>query len=345
MSNTSSLSSSGSGGHSATSISSVISNSNTFTTTSSTITSTISTPSTTTSASQGGDGGKSGNEASASASLYLYTFLATLVLLLSVSAAIILRSLLLRRRHQRMVAEAIRNGTWVPPSPGGSGTFLFGNNGRRVDLTKKPRMWEAFVGSRERHAHLHTQRTGKAETLTEWEWDSIRPFAAAYVDQPSSNDPVSAISSVPPPEHPSVSARMRSLFRRSPRRTPAPIPAEYRTTTATTTLVPVTAPPLGSATPPSTAPAAPAPPQKVRVAVLIAMPQPPEAKSRSPTPQPVASTSTAIIPPPSDIDEEPELPHIEFGVAELDVSLSHTQPDRNKDVRSSVASGSSSSVA
>ncbi|KAG5732940.1 hypothetical protein E4T56_gene17250, partial [Termitomyces sp. T112] len=64
------------------------------------------------------------NNGNTSATLYLYTFLATLVLLLSVSAAIILRSLILRRRHQRLVAEAMRNGTWVPPSPGATGPFL-----------------------------------------------------------------------------------------------------------------------------------------------------------------------------------------------------------------------------
>jgi hypothetical protein len=64
----------------------------------------------------------------------VYTFLATLILLLGVSAAIVVRSLLLRRRHRRMVEEAIRNGTWVPPAPK-----------VRVDLRKKPRLWDAWV--------------------------------------------------------------------------------------------------------------------------------------------------------------------------------------------------------
>jgi hypothetical protein len=72
----------------------------------------------------------------------VYTFLATLVLLLGVSAAIVIRSLLLRRRHRRMIEEAIRNGTWVPPAHGGGA----GNGGRqKVDLSKKPKMWEAFL--------------------------------------------------------------------------------------------------------------------------------------------------------------------------------------------------------
>ncbi|KAJ6587999.1 hypothetical protein B0H19DRAFT_1097657 [Mycena capillaripes] len=64
----------------------------------------------------------------------VYTFLATLILLLGVSSAIVFRSLLLRRRHRRMIAEAIANGTWVPPTPR-----------VRVDLRKKPRLWDAWV--------------------------------------------------------------------------------------------------------------------------------------------------------------------------------------------------------
>lgn len=41
--------------------------------------------------------------------------LVTLILLLTVSAAIILRTLFLRRRNRRLIEEAIRNGTYVPP--------------------------------------------------------------------------------------------------------------------------------------------------------------------------------------------------------------------------------------
>ncbi|KAG9217607.1 hypothetical protein CCMSSC00406_0010426 [Pleurotus cornucopiae] len=80
-----------------------------------------------------------------SASLYLYTFLATLVLLLGVSSAIVVRSLILRRRHRRMIEEAIRNGTWVPPAAASS---------RRVDLSKKPKMYEAWIS----HGNMQDSR-------------------------------------------------------------------------------------------------------------------------------------------------------------------------------------------
>ncbi|KAJ3931819.1 MAG: hypothetical protein NXY57DRAFT_178956 [Lentinula lateritia] len=87
-----------------------------------------------------GSGSNSGGSLANSASLYLYTFLATLVLLLGVSAAIVVRSLVLRRRHRRMVEEAIRNGTYVPPS-------VIATARGRVDLAMKPKMWEATVRS------------------------------------------------------------------------------------------------------------------------------------------------------------------------------------------------------
>ncbi|KAJ7506976.1 hypothetical protein B0H11DRAFT_187814 [Mycena galericulata] len=87
----------------------------------------------------GGNGGQDNNNGQnagiqPSAQLYLYTFLATLILLLGVSSAIVMRSLILRRRHRRMVEEAIANGTWVPPTPR-----------VKVDLRKKPRLWDAHI--------------------------------------------------------------------------------------------------------------------------------------------------------------------------------------------------------
>ncbi|KAF8897986.1 hypothetical protein CPB85DRAFT_1328205 [Mucidula mucida] len=79
-----------------------------------------------------------------SASLYLYTFLATLVLLLSVSAAIVLRSLILRRRHAAMMAEAIRNGTYIPPT---------NTRGPKIDPSQKPPMYEAHLVVRQHDDH------------------------------------------------------------------------------------------------------------------------------------------------------------------------------------------------
>lgn len=64
----------------------------------------------------------------------------TLLLLLGVSCAIIVRSLVLRRRFRRRVQEAIANGVYVPGMMGES---------HRRDIGEKPTMWEAWIGAPE----------------------------------------------------------------------------------------------------------------------------------------------------------------------------------------------------
>jgi hypothetical protein len=68
----------------------------------------------------------------------LFTFLATLFLLLFVSSAIILRSFILRRRFRRSIEEALLAGVIVPNQPGGRVS-------RRRALGEKPKLWETRV--------------------------------------------------------------------------------------------------------------------------------------------------------------------------------------------------------
>ncbi|KAI9443200.1 hypothetical protein H4582DRAFT_1169189 [Lactarius indigo] len=72
-----------------------------------------------------------------SSSLYLFTFLATLFLLLFVSSAIILRSFILRRRFRQRIEEAILAGVIVPNQTG--------RVSRRRPLGEKPKLWETRV--------------------------------------------------------------------------------------------------------------------------------------------------------------------------------------------------------
>lgn len=65
-----------------------------------------------------------------------FTFLATLLLLLSVSCAIVVRSLIIRRRYQRRVAEALAQGIMLPPTPHAQ---------RRRDFGEKPKLWDAHA--------------------------------------------------------------------------------------------------------------------------------------------------------------------------------------------------------
>jgi len=178
----------------------------------------------------------------ANATLYLYTFLATLVLLLAVSSAIVVRSLILRRRHQRMVEEAIRTGTWMPDR-------LSSTSGRRRrDFGQKPKLWEAWLRP-------------KANTLTgekeKSSWGDITPFHVAYIDLPTPSPQGPIASSAENPVEPvSRPARFMRPFarRRSP---PSPQPVS---------LIPDQALSSSSSSPTT------APRPAVRVAVLIAMP-------------------------------------------------------------------------
>ncbi|KAL5482562.1 hypothetical protein ACEPAI_9156 [Sanghuangporus weigelae] len=82
-------------------------------------------------------------------SLYLFTFLATLLLLLAISCAIVIRSLVIRRRFQRRVQEALAEGYVFPPNAGPGATTGLGALGaaarRRFDVGEKPKMWDAHI--------------------------------------------------------------------------------------------------------------------------------------------------------------------------------------------------------
>ncbi|KAK0200560.1 hypothetical protein DFS33DRAFT_1362543 [Desarmillaria ectypa] len=126
--------------------------------------------------------GNDGGSLNSSASLYLYTFLATLILLLGVSAAIVFRSLILRRRHRRMVEEAIRNGTWIPPTNG---------RGIRFDPSQKPIMYEAAMNVQKNHH----------------DWEACKPFSVSYTVAAQNRTP-------PPPPLPLQDNSARPRFRR-----------------------------------------------------------------------------------------------------------------------------------
>ena len=77
-----------------------------------------------------------------------FTFLATLLLLLCVSSAIILRSFILRRRFRRHVEEAFYAGVWA----GGDGPPGFPANSKRPNVGPRPVMFDAYAPAGERKA-------------------------------------------------------------------------------------------------------------------------------------------------------------------------------------------------
>ena len=275
----------------------------------------------------------------------VYTFLATLVLLLSVSAAIVVRSFLLRRRHRRMVEEAIRNGTWMPPPPGNGRTVP------RIDLSKKPRMWDLYLD-------LNDQLP--PQQMDEQEWESIKPVMATYVcdsirkinsasDQTDGGAAGTAAAAAGGggAAGGSGTGQNTTLFRRVVRSigtalNPTPSGPQFGQSAPTTNytgaeqqLTQMTD--LGG----SRAPA------EVRVAVFIAMPRrhPPASNIVSPlTSRPASSGSISQTSLPN--KDEEELPLIEMGVVELvvtdstsmDSSIHHHHHDAKGKMRESIAS-------
>ena len=249
-----------------------------------------------------------------------------------------------------MVEEAIRNGTWIPPSPGRLGGFGIGRSDR-VDLNKKPKLWEAFVEK--------SDPKGYAEA--DWDWDSVRPFCATIVtstgpsvqpppqpifpstasdsgQMPATNFPLNDSANMPSQRLP-LHQRIRQFVSPTPPTFITPLPEQ----TVPTNTNDNSSPNVNEVVLPSG-------PQKIRVSVLIAMPsrsqsrssqhnpQPskfPSAMMLSPSPSPSLNSSTPFIPPsialtlessplgtdqPSHShheDGDEELPYMEFGVAEF----------------------------
>ncbi|KAF9497667.1 hypothetical protein BDN71DRAFT_1504652 [Pleurotus eryngii] len=79
---------------------------------------------------------ESGEAITVSSKLYLFTFLATLFLLLGISALIVFRSLVIRRRLERRINHAIQEGLVAAPGAPGS---------KHSRLTKKPKLHDVWV--------------------------------------------------------------------------------------------------------------------------------------------------------------------------------------------------------
>ena len=270
-----------------------------------------------------------------SAALYLYTFLATLFLLLTVSGVIVIRSFILRRRHRLLVEEAIRNGTWVPPPP------PFSARTPRVDLSKKPVMWDAYLGSNDHDSHGGFYG-GSVSHEDVKDWDAIKPVSAAYL-APSPMADLSGTSKVSAnatstPTNATATSMLVSGLRAVPRlmldglKWMAGYPPSTRRSSdlssAQGNLHGLGSDTSGNAglgkveNPPSSGPDGG--PPVVRVAVIIAMPHPPKpttASSSASPPIPSGSHPLATNQPPSSHptswDDEEPLPVMEMGVAEL----------------------------
>ncbi|KAF8839356.1 hypothetical protein BDN67DRAFT_780981 [Paxillus ammoniavirescens] len=161
----------------------------------------------------------------------------------------LVRSVILRRRHQRVVEEAIRAGTWVP------NRYDPRSGRKRRDIGKKPKLWEAWLQP--------SDDDGDGADGAKSKWNVIMPVCASYVNRLSASTsshqalPAQSVESVIEPQ----SRPSRFLRPFSGRPTPSP-------QLVNVSLMATQVPSSSSSSP--TRSSLPA----VRVAVLIAMPAP-----------------------------------------------------------------------
>jgi hypothetical protein len=206
-----------------------------------------------------------------------------------------------------LIEEAFRNGTLLSP------TIAAGYGLRqRVDLSKKPNMWDAWIEKPE-------QPTSGRSREKEWYWDMMKPFSAVYTGTPSNNGDRSSSNRESLTPGQTLRGRMGSAARHagrafayyvSTRPTMNGSPQRSSTQLALPTILSDLD--SGDAT--------------VKVAVLIAMPRKPKDSSSStslhPPFSPSSSVSQQFSPPPigqTGNDDDEQLPHLEVGITEVRV--------------------------
>jgi hypothetical protein len=252
-----------------------------------------------------------------------------------------------------MVEEAVRNGTYVPPTP-----FV---RPARVDLSKKPELWEIYLGDGGGW-QLGSLGHGSGKELdigSNWkseysrDWESMKPISAGYAD-PLTSDPCSDstpnLTSLSPPVYTPAPMPTNPSARRGDdeenRRT-----AEVSTGTTPSLLSRAkmflnptfTLPPADNGINSRSISAnisltelSSNSPQTMRVAVMIAMPSPSSRESSTPLSasvscslsckaQPTTSHALHLSPSPAlnvSHDEKQLFPTLEIGVADVVVNRS-----------------------
>ncbi|KAG9127259.1 hypothetical protein FRC07_015117 [Ceratobasidium sp. 392] len=281
----------------------------------------------------GGNGG--GTTGSVNSTLYLFTFLTTLLLLLAVSCGIVIRSFVLRRRFHRRVEEAIAAGVLLPSQ---TGDIAMGPGGTinvyRRPVGEKPKMWEVWID----------ERTGGHHPSLAADWTKVQPVAVTRLSEVLAKSKFESSAAVPDAPPPSMSAFQRlashlPFGRGRPRAPTAPTPASPDVPLPTLAYGASPAPGNRNLEPHQTPKAAKLTDlsdnaNSVQVAVLIAMPDPSRPRY-TPGSSPIESHAdgessgtkgkqrSSEIPTVS--TEEHELPEICLGVAQAQIA---DQPER-----------------
>ena len=276
----------------------------------------------------------------------LYTFLGIVILLVILAGFKLVGAFMQIRLRRRMVQEAIRNGTYVPPTP--------------PNLTIKPELWEAYLGG----SSGCQLGSGKKELDTNWKseysrdyWESIKPIYAGLtkpgsppnfptsLSQPPSIPVTTLINlSVPPSGDDEENQRTAEVST-----TPPSLLTRARIFLHLNSSVPASSSTLNNngtsshSTSVMSVSNSPPPQPMIRVVVLIAMPSPTSShvstsiplsartsSSLSSNSQPTTTShSPELSPSPTTTlrftdDEDQPVPYLEMGVADVGVVRSRT---------------------
>ncbi|WRT65733.1 uncharacterized protein IL334_002681 [Kwoniella shivajii] len=145
-----------------------------------------------------------------STTLYLFTFLITILVLGLISSGLLIRAYILRRRFHRRVEEAMRRGEALPQDAAAALGLLPRRTGFRGKKEKKhglmPTMWESEM--RRSETGLLDDDENEID-LSEKEWDNLTPLSVLHF---TNTDPTPPPTQVVIPPQPTPAAYIRSLF-------------------------------------------------------------------------------------------------------------------------------------
>ncbi|KDN49772.1 hypothetical protein RSAG8_01837, partial [Rhizoctonia solani AG-8 WAC10335] len=290
--------------------------------------STIIIPSPTNGGNDGGNNGSNGNNGlnggggGVNSTLYLFTFLTTLLLLLAVSCGIVIRSFVLRRRFHRRVEEAIAAGVLLP----GEGDMGMRPGGRigafRRPIGEKPKMWEIWIDP----------SVGKKHPSASSEWSNIRPFATTQISEVSTDTAAPPKAEMAQQQQAPVGTSLldrlglHSIFRRDRSHTRA---APSINPTPSSPDVPLPTLGYNAPVPHDGAQSDKVNPsdgdRSVQVAVFVAMPDPSRPRyipgtSSSPTDENAVKGKQRSLEQPSTSTDEHEIPEICIGISHAQVA-------------------------
>ncbi|CAE6511226.1 unnamed protein product [Rhizoctonia solani] len=277
----------------------------------------------------GNNGGNNGNNnfnsgGGVNSTLYLFTFLTTLLLLLAVSCGIVIRSFVLRRRFHRRVEEAIAAGVLLP----GQGDIGMGPGGGigalRRPIGEKPKMWQVWIDTSNNSSHTYPSVSS--------EWSKIQPLAATQI-----SEVISESSTLPKIELTQQEASietslldrlgLRSIFRRDRPRTRA-APSINPTPSSPDVPLPTlgySASALHDGAQANKANPSPVGDRSVQVAVFVAMPDPARPRyipgaSSSPVDENGVKGKQRSFELPSTSTDEHEIPEICIGISQAQLA-------------------------